>query len=209
MENNKENSEKREPITLKPQSVTSRSVVSLAGFWVLANFAQAWLKDAIKEALVKKNRDSLRREIVFSVCFVESYLVEWLRDGVFKKNIEIILQYPPINQRKGISKKLKMVLKDLHSKKLIPNKPDFNQTYWEEWIELVDFRNGLVHALSSLPDSGSVKNRKKPIASPSELSKLSPGWAAKTAINLVKKLHEFAGTSAPDWVIKNEKKLSK
>ena len=63
MENHKENSEKKEPITLEVQSVAHKVVIYLATIWVSANFVQAWLKDAIKEALFEKNRDSLKREI--------------------------------------------------------------------------------------------------------------------------------------------------
>ena len=231
MENNEENSEKKEPKTLEVQSTAHSVVTYPATIWFSAEFADDWLDDAINEALVGKDRNSRRREIIFSVCFVESYLVEWLRKEVFinieiithyslikqKKNIfkevfkdiEIILQYAPIYQRVGITEKLKNVLKDLYSKNLIPKEPDFKQIYWDEMIKLVKFRDGLIHAVASLPDSGSSSNKNKPIPSPKELSSLSPGWAAKTAINLVKKLHEFAGTSPPEWVIENEKKLSK
>jgi hypothetical protein len=176
--------------------------------WVSANFAPAWLDDAINEALVGKDRNSRRREIIFSVCFVESYLVEWLRNEVFK-NIEKFLEYSPIKQRIGIVEKWKNILKDLHSKNLIPNKPYFNQTYWQEWKKLVEFRDGLIHAVASLPEGNSEKPEDKPIPSPNELSSLSPGWATKTVINLVTKLHEFADTNAPDWFIEKAEKLNK
>ena len=231
MENNKEKSQRKEPKTLEVDSAEHIHVCDkVIHLWVSANFAQAWLNDAINEAIVEKDRNSLRREIIFSVCFVESYLVEWLINEVFKdieiitqyssikqrkdifkevfKDVEIITQYSLIKKRIGITEKWKNVLKDLYSKNLIPNEPYFNQTYWEEWKKLVVFRDGLIHAVASLPESGSLKNKDKPIPSPKELSSLSPGWASKTAINLVKKLHEFADTSAPEWVIKNEKKIS-
>ena len=64
------------------------------------------------------------------------------KKNIFKEvfeGIEIILQYSPIHQRIGITEKLKNVLKDLHSKKLIPKAPVFNQTYWEEWKNLSCF----------------------------------------------------------------------
>ena len=118
-----------------------------ATIWVSTIFAPDWLDDAINVALVGRDLNSLRREIIFSVCFVESYLVEWLIKEVFK-NIDDILKYSPINQRKGITEKWKEVLKDLHSQNRLPNKPYFDQPYWTEWKKLVDFRNGLIHALS-------------------------------------------------------------
>ena len=50
MENNKESSEKKEPITLEVQSTAHSVVTYPATIWHSANFAQAWLNDAINKA---------------------------------------------------------------------------------------------------------------------------------------------------------------
>lgn len=75
--------------TLKPTT----EVVGAAGFNLTPGrldatvtpppYAEAWFKDAV-EASIQPGPHARRREIVFSVCFVESYLFEWVCDEVIK-----------------------------------------------------------------------------------------------------------------------------
>jgi hypothetical protein len=51
--------------------------------WLAASFASSWFRDALVEAQRSKGDiDARRRGILFAVCFVESYLLEWTRDLV-------------------------------------------------------------------------------------------------------------------------------
>ena len=54
--------------------------------WATASFARAWFSDALEEAGVVNDSDARRREIVFAVCFAESYLLEWVRDVVLSRD---------------------------------------------------------------------------------------------------------------------------
>ena len=47
--------------------------------WRSASWASRWFADASREAHIGPDVDARRREIVFAVCFVESYLFEWTR----------------------------------------------------------------------------------------------------------------------------------
>ena len=49
--------------------------------WQAYSWARDWFDDAFNETRVSDHR-SRRREILFSVCFAESYLFEWVRDEV-------------------------------------------------------------------------------------------------------------------------------
>lgn len=179
-----------------------------AGVWISASYAPGWLKDAINEALTGKDRESTRREIIFAVFFIESYLVEWLRDDIFK-DVRTISKYAHIKEHIGITEKLKKVLKDLYVKELIPNEPNFKEPYWQESTDLVKYRDGLTHGVAGLPDSDSVRKDDRSTPSPDELANLPHGWASKIAINLVFKMHEFARTPLPDWFVENNQLLIK
>jgi hypothetical protein len=191
---------------IDPNSAFHTQHVSPVSVWISASYAPEWFKDAINEALTGEDRESTRREIIFAVSFIESYLVEWLRDDIFK-DIRLISKYAPIRKRIGITKKLKNILSDLYSRELIPNEPNFGEHYWQEWTDLVKYRHGLTHGVASLPDSDSVEKADRPKPSPDELANLPHGWASKTIINLVFKMHEFARTSIPDWFVENNQDL--
>src|ERR1700722_12245320 len=56
----------------------------LATSIVMADFARDWFDDARNEA-TKETAAARRREIVFAVCALESYLLEWARDILLSK----------------------------------------------------------------------------------------------------------------------------
>ena len=51
--------------------------------WQAYSWARDWFDDASIQTRLSDHR-SWRREILFSVCFAESYLFEWVRDDVLK-----------------------------------------------------------------------------------------------------------------------------
>ena len=102
------------------------SVVQRAAFsipWNSFSFARDWFEDALREAQTGKDHNSRRREIVFAVCCVESYLIEWLRDDVLNRKFDSFPRYFPPGDHRGIRPRWKGVIRKAHSDGLIDNMP--------------------------------------------------------------------------------------
>src|SRR5688572_8593570 len=69
--------------------------------WITSSFAPAWFQDALREARMGTDHTARRSEIVFAVCFAESYLVEWVRDAVLKGRMEQLSTYFPPGEQIG------------------------------------------------------------------------------------------------------------
>jgi hypothetical protein len=82
---------------------------------------------------------------------------------------------------------------------LLPRLPAFNDD--ANWNRLVDFRDGLVHANSSRPLVPGGGGPKPPMPSKDDVEALTPGWALGIVVARIRKLHEAAGTAAPDWLV--------
>lgn len=121
--------------------------------WFKYSFAQDWFEDALNEARFGKGRHSLRREIIFAVAFAESYLVEWVRDEILKGDFEKLRQIFS-NKKISAEDKWKKVPNDLVREGLLEKTPNLKASFWQDWKLLINYRNGLVHAVSSLPESG-------------------------------------------------------
>jgi hypothetical protein len=189
-----------------PQELTGgriQSVASLGGgtLWLTYSVAPEWLQDALREARTGNDHHARRREIVFAVCFAESYLVEWVRDEVLNRNFQRLTRYFPSGQIQSVIEKWKEVPKQLKRDGLIPAVPDLGQPYWQDWVNLVEIRNGLVHARSSRPETSLQPAKEKPFPSKGDLDQLPAGWATKVVITLVKRLHEAIGTTTPAWLV--------
>ena len=126
--------------------------------WSAGSFAHEWFNDALKEAREGRDRNSRRREIVFAVCFTESYLFEWVRDEISRLvglSIDELRRYFPDGDRRGIRERWKDVLKDLYKDKRIKEVPSFDprvNPHWNLFVDLVGYRDGLVHASASRPE---------------------------------------------------------
>jgi hypothetical protein len=72
---------------------------------------------------------------------------------------------------------------------------------WDEWLELIAYRNGLIHARASRPESSSITEEEKPVPSKSTLDQLNAGWATGVVIKLIGGLHNVVGTSTPKWLV--------
>ncbi len=158
------------------------------------SFAPDWLMDARAEAM-KNGPSSRRREIVFAVCFVESYLYEWLRNN-FLSRATGFLRYLP-KRREGIAERWKSVLKELQREELIERIPDFQNADWQRFTELVTYRDGLVHALASVPEGDTDTT---PVPLPGALNAWKPGEAVSRAVQIVRDLHRTVGMSGPEWL---------
>jgi hypothetical protein len=190
-------SEKPDSETLAVHSAMHAYRADNLNLWTFHTFSPDWFADACSEIKLTSNQNSRRREIVFAVCFVESYLFEWVGDDLLQADLERTKDYFPINDKKGIKQRWKDVIKKLVEDGLIEKSPDFKQKYWQEFHNLVDFRDGLVHANASRPDSGQIENNMGPIPAAHILNNLEPGWPTKTVMELVSQLHDAVGTPPP------------
>jgi hypothetical protein len=191
-----ENSEdKPKNITIEVEAAHMTASGGTLTIWLTYPFAKEWFQDALHEAKTGTDHNARRREIVFAVCFAESYLFEWIRDQVldrsdFQKLVRDLNQYFPPGKWQSITDKWKYIPKRLLSDGLVPAAPDLSQSYWEHFTKLVDMRHGLVHARSSRPETTRLPEREKPLPSKEDLDKLPAGWATQVVVTLVKELHK-------------------
>ena len=66
-----------------------------AKLWLTSPFAREWYADALREARDRDGRHPRRREIVFAVCCVESYLVEWVLIEVLNRDFDQLAECFP------------------------------------------------------------------------------------------------------------------
>jgi hypothetical protein len=206
--------QKPEAIAIKGDDGTVDVSDTGAVIWTASKFAEDWFKDALQESREQDDHNARRREILFSVAFAESYLVEWIRDEVFKGDFQRFHKYymsdrekhkdrkkdgKPLFQR-GVSEKFKEIPSDLHKSNLIAWPPDWSKNF-KEFRELVAYRDGLVHASSSRPESGGMPKGEKPVATLGTLMRLPAAWAIRVVAELVKELHRVSGTNEPPWLI--------
>jgi hypothetical protein len=168
--------------------------------WATASFARAWFSDAQEEAGVVNDSGARRREIVFAVCFAESYLLEWVRDVVLSRDFAQLNKYFPPGQQTPVIDRWKHVTQNLLGDGKIPAKPDWGKKFWKDFDTLVKLRNGLVHARASRPNSTKLSSEEKPYPKSEELDNLVAGWATTTVGNLVAELHRTTGTTPPSWL---------
>jgi len=179
--------------------------------WITANLARSWYNDAMSEvngtlaAGGSTHRDRVRREILFAVCLAETYLFEWVRDSVLKHDYEKLNQYfPPIERKRPkmpVREKWRELPKQLVSNGLLSTLPRWTAEQDMAWKRLVDYRNGLVHARASRPDTKGLGNGENPIPGPDELDQVvKRGWALGVVIDRIRGLHQAAGTELPSWL---------
>jgi transcriptional regulator with XRE-family HTH domain len=193
--------QERQKHIIRPTPATVSFTAGAATLWLTSSFAPEWFADALREARTGQDHHARRREIVWAVCCVESYLFEWARDQVLKRNFAEIERYFPSDDRRGIRQRWKEVVKELQRANHIPNSPEFQGTYWDDFILLVRYRDGLVHARASRPETDSQPKEAKPVPSKTVLDQLSAGWAVRVVVTLMRRLHDAVGTPSPTWLI--------
>ena len=167
--------------------------------WIYQSFAKAWFKDALSEARHGIALDSHRREIIFAVAFAESYLVEWVRSDILKKDFDKFNFYFPINKKMSAEYKWKEIPKQLYRDKLLREIPNLKSTFWGNWKKLLKYRDEFIHAVTSCPEN-LESLQKKEMSKIHEMSKIKSGWAINVAIELVKQFHEAANIPLPEWL---------
>jgi hypothetical protein len=181
---------------------TLKSSAPTLAVWNSYSFAPEWFKDALHEARTGQDHHSRRREILFAVCFVESYLFEWVRDEVLSREFDQLSEYFPPKDKRGIRERWKEVIKKLKKDNRIPEAPGFGYSDWNNFVELVKYRNGLVHAGASRPETNSPRSQAyvPPKPSKTALDRLQAGWAVSVVVELVRNLHKAVRTPAPQWL---------
>jgi len=190
------------PIT--PNTGAIQSAQGQVEAWRASVFAPAWLEDTAKEAQ-QDGRDARRREVVFAVCFTESYLYEMVRDQVLPGQPREITRYFPVTKEErkpGIKKRCRKVFTALCQDHKIAQSIDWDSASWTQFEDLVDMRDGLVHASISRPDTASLPEEARPNPNPEHLDKLPRGWALKIVLDLVKTMHAAIGHEPPFWIVK-------
>lgn len=186
--------------TLEVESAFHTHRLSSPELLITQDFAPEWFEDALHEARIGKDYGSRRREILFAVCFAESYLVEWVRDEVLKKDFDKFNKYFPPGQKMGVKDKWKKIIKRLKEDNLVPGGLDYSKAYWNDFAELVDYRDGLVHARTGRPEKAALADKEKPFPKKKALEELSPGWATNLVVELLRHLHEAVDTPAPGYL---------
>lgn len=179
-------------------------------FWLGTSYSEFWYRDAVREAQ-GSDEHAIRREIIFSVCFLESYIFEWTRDLLTSHNYKpdkVNDYFPPESRckndpryRRGLKEKWKCVPAELFDDEVIPTKPDLvSSEQWNEFCTLMKYRNGFIHALASRSSTDSLNSKAKPVPAVGTLRDRPHGWAISVAEKLVKKLHQDIGTPCPIYI---------
>jgi hypothetical protein len=201
--------EKPETPTTELRASANLAITALGRLtaWKSYNFASEWFADALREAEDEHEgaeaRGPRRREILFAVCAAESYVFEWVRDTVLKNDFEKLKKYfPPVppGKKRGVVRKLQDIPKELASDGLVPAPLDSGGQEWSDFREVVDYRDGLVHAAASRPETDGQPENEKPVPPMDVIDAMPPGWAVKRVRVILQKLHSDTKTPLPDWL---------
>jgi hypothetical protein len=198
--------------SIQPHAARLQFYVPTATAWMTYNFAKDWYEDAAVEAtrplaapmgdLLREHRNAVRREIMFAVCAAESYLVEWVRDEGLKRDYGALNKYFPPGARRGVTEKWSDVPKALAKDGRLATVPHFNGRHATEWKDLIDYRNGLIHARTARPDTSRLPPDEKPVPDFYALNALDRGWACHVVAEHIEALHRASGTAAPAWLVR-------
>lgn len=188
-------------------SLSGRSAMSFSGHaeadpWTAETYAPKWFKDALQEAS-RNEIDSRRREIVFALATAESYLLEWVRDDLLKRDFDRLSNFFPPRERSGVMDRFAKVLSDLHAAGLIHQEPSFMAPVWDRFRTLIDYRNGLLHANASRPHlrrKRSTSQPVQPLPSSNQLKNYRPGCAVGVVMEVICELHSLSRTPVPSWL---------
>ncbi len=184
-----------------PQFVDSSACFFTETAWQTYCFSPEWFADALAESGIANSPPARRREVLFAVCCVESYLLEWVRDEVLQCDFMSLEKYFPFGSRRGIKQRWTEVTKQLASDGRIPETQDFGGEVWARFRTLVAYRDGLVHASSSRPQTTALPISQNPAPSKSTLDMMPPGYAVEIILALISDLHRAVGTSVPTWLV--------
>ncbi|MDY7041405.1 MAG: hypothetical protein SVX38_11130 [Chloroflexota bacterium] len=164
-----------------------------------ANLAKDWFADAVNEAQSETEDAiaSVRREIVFVVCFAESYIFEWARDVAGMGEVTKYFVKKD-NRWEKLKVRWKEVPLRLFEEGLVKTETE-PRIDWGDMGVVTTYRHGLVHGAASIP-VGLEDEREKPEPTLNDLNKKGQGWALGVVLDLVKQLHDKTQTPMPDYL---------
>ena len=83
----------------------NEGLVGQATIWQSCSWARDWFDDAFDAAKQADHR-ARRREIIFSVCFAETYLFECVRDEILKRDFVKLATYFPFGKEERCRRKM-------------------------------------------------------------------------------------------------------
>lgn len=176
--------------------------VETATIWQSSTLAPEWYNDAVRETGMD-GPAARRREILFAVCAAESYYFEWVRDVILNSNFERLSHYFPTDKKKGkkrgVLEKFKEMTKQLKDDDCIAGTLDCSGREYQAFVRLVDFRDGLVHAMASRPSTANLSKESRPVPSQTDLDTLPAGWAIGVVWTILEKLHHDTRTPRAGW----------
>jgi hypothetical protein len=175
------------------------STLSSAGEWRLVA-APATKRGYMSAELPVRPCASQTREIIFSVCAVEAYLFEWVRDEVLGGDFRKVNTYFPAGRRRSITERWQDVTRRLHHEQLLSTVPNWGTKPSQDFTLLVRYRNGLVHGGTSRPYTTGLPEGEEPFPSDQVLMKLPQGWTVDVVVAFVEHVHKEVGTIPPTWL---------
>jgi len=166
-----------------------------------------WFDDARREAAPETAGDlhARRREIIFSVVCVESYLVEWAVDLLATRFADADLvdalqsYFPKQSTTIGLWNE---VPRRLHEDGYLPKLlGEYTEAHVKDFTRLIDYRNDITHANVSHPDvlSSEPEASRQARTTTTALTELPPGWAMGVVAQRIQQLHRETGTTPPEW----------
>jgi hypothetical protein len=132
----------------------------------------------------------------------ESYLFEFVLAQVLvpaaDRFAEINDYFPPGRYR-GVEQKWKEVPQELVRVGRIPAVPTNSDRAWQDFVRVVDFRNGLVHGRASRPRTSELPPNHLPIPTVEDLDQMTGGWALGVVLTQIRKLQAAAAMPTPEW----------
>jgi hypothetical protein len=198
------------PISIEPAAGELSLQCFAPTVWLTYNFARDWYEDALAEAgrplsdadpdALRTHRKAVRREIMFAACAVEGYLVEWVRDDVLRRDFPALNEFFPAGARLTLQGKWTRVLEKLVRNRLLATLPRYSKRHAQEWANLVEYRNGLVHARTARPYTSGLPANETPVPDFYVLNALPRGWACNVVAEQIEALHRSFGTEPPQWL---------
>ena len=172
--------------------------------YVYSSYGKRWWEDACGEVPLVDDEDAarhvIRRQVVFVVCALESWFFEWVRDEV-PGDVNATAALFAEGKPEGITDRIKRVTKQLYDESDLIEEPDFDDTEaWQPLCGLVEHRNGLVHALASLPRGDIPPDAETATPTPEDLRDLAPAKPLRIVRRAVELVTSFADAEPPEWM---------
>lgn len=175
-----------------------------AAVLVYGDHAKTWWRDARKEVPAASAgndeiQKAIRLQIVFAVCALETWFVEWVRDDILGSAKSAAVLFGGV-EHQSVDERIKNVAAELHEAEHLQNDPDFTSPDWQDLPGLVDHRNGLVHGVASLPRGSLPLEAEEGFPTPGQLQRWAPVGPLKTVRRAVKLVTSFADSHPPEWM---------